>query len=532
MDINTCYELTKDIRTIAYYSHFVPVALALFLSTYAVVKTKFSRLALAFFAFTFSFSLWLIGDIFPWGSSNYALVYFTWSWLDFINIVFFAFGAYFFGILARGKITLWEQALLVLICVPAFVVTVMGQSVTDFWQPICEATNSEWLTNYKLYAEGIAILLMLVSFEIARRRADKKKRVQLVVILLATLLFFTVFAGSEFVASVTGIYETNLYALFVLPLFLIVLTFAITDLRLFQFRFLGTQILAYILIIMVGSQLLFVQDSTNRNLTLLTLAVSLTIVILLLENSKREAAARVRIEELAKELEQANEQQVVLIHFITHQIKGFVTKSRNIFATMLEGDFGKLPDGMKHLAEEGLRSDTQGVSTIQEILNAANIRSGKVSYTMAPFDLKALIDEVAGALKGNAEAKGLSYTVDTGTEPLTYTGDRGQLVNVFKNLIDNSIKYTPQGSVTVSLARKNGAYRFEVADTGVGITPEDMKCLFTEGGHGKESTKVNVESTGFGLFIVKSIIEGHTGKVWAESEGAGKGSRFIVELPA
>ena len=72
----------------------------------------------------------------------------------------------------------------------------------------------------------------------------------------------------------------------------------------------------------------------------------------------------------------------------------------------------------------------------------------------------------------------------------------------------------------------------EIRDTGVGISEEDMKNLFTEGGHGKNSQKVNVESTGFGLYIVKNIIEAHGGKVWAESEGEGKGARFIVELPA
>ena len=58
-----------------------------------------------------------------------------------------------------------------------------------------------------------------------------------------------------------------------------------------------------------------------------------------------------------------------------------------------------------------------------------------------------------------------------------------------------------------------------------------MAHLFTEGGHGKESQKINTESTGFGLYIVKNIIDAHKGKVWAESEGAGKGSRFFVELP-
>jgi signal transduction histidine kinase len=70
-----------------------------------------------------------------------------------------------------------------------------------------------------------------------------------------------------------------------------------------------------------------------------------------------------------------------------------------------------------------------------------------------------------------------------------------------------------------------------VKDTGIGITKEDRKNLFTEGGRGKESVKVNVDSTGYGLYTVKLIIEAHKGKVTMESEGAGKGSTFFVELP-
>jgi signal transduction histidine kinase len=73
---------------------------------------------------------------------------------------------------------------------------------------------------------------------------------------------------------------------------------------------------------------------------------------------------------------------------------------------------------------------------------------------------------------------------------------------------------------------------FAIKDTGVGITPEDMQNLFTEGGHGKDSIKVNVESTGFGLYIVKQIVDAHKGRVWAESEGAGKGTQFYIELPS
>lgn len=240
----------------------------------------------------------------------------------------------------------------------------------------------------------------------------------------------------------------------------------------------------------------------------------------------------VREIQLTEDLERANEQQVILIHFITHQLKGFVTKSRNIFSSLLEGDYGVLPEPLKPLVEEGFRSDTKGGETIQEILNAANIKSGKVTYNMQPFDLKILIEEIAHDLKPNADAKGLQFILNLGDAPLEFNGDRTQLQNALKNLIDNSIKYTPNGSVEVDLRKEEKKIHFEIKDTGVGITSEDMAKLFTEGGHGKDSQKVNVESTGFGLYIVKNIIEGHGGKVWAESEGAGKGSRFIAEFPA
>jgi signal transduction histidine kinase len=103
--------------------------------------------------------------------------------------------------------------------------------------------------------------------------------------------------------------------------------------------------------------------------------------------------------------------------------------------------------------------------------------------------------------------------------------------HVVRNVIDNSIKYTQEGSVDVEVTRANGIARVTVRDTGVGISREDMAHLFTEGGHGKESIKINVHSTGYGLFIAKTIVEAHKGKIWAESDGPGKGSRFIIELP-
>jgi len=112
------------------------------------------------------------------------------------------------------------------------------------------------------------------------------------------------------------------------------------------------------------------------------------------------------------------------------------------------------------------------------------------------------------------------------------TGDKAELGDhVLRNVIDNSISYTPTGAIDVSLKKAAGKIVVAVRDTGVGITEEDKQRLFTEGGHGKDSQTINVHSTGYGLYIAKNIVEAHGGTIRAESAGAGKGSTFIIELP-
>ncbi len=135
-------------------------------------------------------------------------------------------------------------------------------------------------------------------------------------------------------------------------------------------------------------------------------------------------------------------------------------------------------------------------------------------------------------LRQTAEKKGIVLEVSIAGGDYALIGDEAKIRrHVIRNLIDNSIHYTPTGSISVSLSRSNDAIHFSVKDTGIGITKEDMARLFTEGGHGKESIKVNVDSTGYGLFIAKQVTEAHGGRIWAESKGKGQGSEFVVEFP-
>jgi len=236
---------------------------------------------------------------------------------------------------------------------------------------------------------------------------------------------------------------------------------------------------------------------------------------------------------LKQELEKANAQQENLLHFISHEIKGYLTEGQNAFAGIVEGDYGLAPAPLKAIAETALLRMRDGVSTVMNILDASNLKKGTVTYKKEGYDFRELVADSMKLMAPRATEKDLKldWSVD-GDQDFKMSGDKDKIrEHVVRNLIDNAIRYTPKGSIHVTLAKRDEKIVFSVKDSGVGITEEDKKRLFTEGGHGKDSIKVNVDSTGYGLFIAKQVTEAHGGTIRAESEGAGKGSEFIVELP-
>ena len=178
---------------------------------------------------------------------------------------------------------------------------------------------------------------------------------------------------------------------------------------------------------------------------------------LLIRSVKREIEQRERIEKLAGELEETNERQETPIHFIGHEVKGSLTKDSGTFAELLEGDFGQLPDTLKPLVEHALAESRQGAASVENILKAANLKKGTVTYTKESFDLKALVAEQVEKAKSGAERKGLTLSFTADESSYQMTGDKAQIGDhVLRNIIENSINYTPSGSVTVSLKKENG----------------------------------------------------------------------------
>jgi signal transduction histidine kinase len=232
------------------------------------------------------------------------------------------------------------------------------------------------------------------------------------------------------------------------------------------------------------------------------------------------------------DLEHVNTQQANLLHFVAHDVKAHLTNSMYAFASIIEEDYGAISDALKTMAQDALSDMRDGMATVIDILNASNLKNGTLTYNKKPFDLKDTLYRMIEQLRRSADKKHLTLdvTISDGSFMLIGDGEKiGQ--HVIRNIIDNAITYSTSGTIHIELLRDDKVFRLSVKDSGVGITSEDMPRLFTEGGRGKDSTRINIHSTGYGLFVAKMVVEAHGGKIWAESEGAGKGSLFVVEFP-
>lgn len=240
-----------------------------------------------------------------------------------------------------------------------------------------------------------------------------------------------------------------------------------------------------------------------------------------------------QIEPLRK-LQETAKNQESLLHTVSHEVKAHLTKNEAAFAAIAEGDYGDIPERLKTMVRNALSETRTGVGMVMDILASSDFKTGATKFNMKPFDFSVVVRGVFSELKPDAEQKGLSAecTIQKDAPSFTVYGDERKLRDhVIRNLMDNAIHYTREGSVHVGVAHVEGAVLFIVNDTGIGIPPEEMERLFTEGGKGVHASDVNPASTGYGLFIAKQIVEAHGGAIWAESEGENLGSTFYVALP-
>jgi signal transduction histidine kinase len=169
---------------------------------------------------------------------------------------------------------------------------------------------------------------------------------------------------------------------------------------------------------------------------------------------------------------------------------------------------------------------------VENLLNVSRIESGRLRFDFKEQQLETLVAESAATLQKTAENAGLYLKFDKPDKrlPAVYMDDE-KIRQVALNFIDNAIKYTQAGGITIHLFAKDGSVVCKVSDTGMGVSETDKKRLFQKFTRGKDAFLVNTEGMGMGLYVAQMMVASHKGKIWVESDGEGKGSSFCFSLP-
>jgi len=267
--------------------------------------------------------------------------------------------------------------------------------------------------------------------------------------------------------------------------------------------------------------------------TLIPILKSVTSVVLegreCLIESFLDITERKKAEEKLKE---AMELKLKFVSMVSHELRTPLTAIKEGISIVLSGIAGELEERQKEFLDDVKKSVDRLARLINDVLDFQKIESKKMGFLMREHDINDIVEEacsIMGPLANDKKMK-LIVELDRGLPRINFDKDR--IIQVLTNLIDNAVKFTESGSITVGtfLKKTENCVCVSVYNTGEEIKKEDMPRLFRKFEQLELSGKRKAEGTGLGLVICKEIIEEHRGKIWVES-GKGSGTTFYFTLP-
>lgn len=243
---------------------------------------------------------------------------------------------------------------------------------------------------------------------------------------------------------------------------------------------------------------------------------------------------------LFEQVRRANEAKTEFVSFVSHELKQPMTSIKGYTDLLSKGAVGQLNDTQRDFLNT-VQSNVDRMNTlVSELLDVSRIESGSMHLEFTNVSIEQVIEEALRTIRGQIEAKQQTLEVEMAPDLPPVWGDRDRLVQVLTNVVSNAYKYTPEGGHIAIRAQLESNERDEterpafvqcsIADTGIGIAPQDQERLFTKYFRADHPVVHTVPGTGLGLVITKSVVELHGGEIWLESQ-VGKGSTFTFTIP-
>lgn len=224
-----------------------------------------------------------------------------------------------------------------------------------------------------------------------------------------------------------------------------------------------------------------------------------------------------------------NEQHDAFINAVTHELKTPIASIRLYLETLKTREVA--PEKRREFYDVMLSDSERLLNTVELVLQAGRTRDRKRRLNISTLSLEKILADSLERIRLRYDLPENKIVIRE-NENVELKGDAEEIQSIFMNLLDNAVKYSNQGEVVITVKKTDRKkVEIRIKDSGAGIPPGELKRIFRRFYRVPNRLTQKTKGTGLGLFIVKSIVKKHGGKIRAESEGEGQGSTFIVELP-
>ncbi|MFQ5341292.1 MAG: ATP-binding protein [Anaerolineae bacterium] len=233
------------------------------------------------------------------------------------------------------------------------------------------------------------------------------------------------------------------------------------------------------------------------------------------------------------ELRRLDEMKSMFVSVAAHELRTPLASISGFVDILLDEYAGPLTEGQREYLEIVQQSASRLVTITSNLLDATRIETGRMELVLQPTDLPALVERVTTEFEPQLRAKSQRLTLRASPNLPPALCDETRAAQIIGNLLSNACKYTPEGgliTVSLALAEEEGFLQVNVADNGVGISLKDQPKLFSRFFRADSARQAGASGAGLGLYITRSLVELHGGRVWFDSD-THRGSTFYLTFP-
>ena len=533
--------ISSNVPLLINYSHFIAIFSVMAVSLLVFANDPKNLLSRLFLFFASIFSIWALLDVMLWATNDPAEVMFSWSLQVLIEPVTYAMAYFLFYLYLNKKLPPFKyQVLTAAILMPLILLLPTTFNLEALQLSSCESIEGPIAKYYTYILNAIFTIMILITGIVGIPKLKGPLRRSAIYFTVGLVTFLLSFTSGNIISSFTDDWTISQYGLFGMPVFASLIAYNIVRFNSFRIQMTGAQMLVVILWALVCS-LLFVDTELFNSIVLVTLIFATVAGFLLIRSVRQEFKQKQEIEKLAEKLSAANirlkERDRLKSEFVSiasHQLRSPLTAIRGYSSMLLEGSFGKLPAKAEEAIVKIGESSRLMALSVEDYLNVSRIESGNMKYNYSKFDAAEIAKKLVDQLRPEATKRGLLITYKSNVRGGSIVkADIGKTTQIIQNLIDNSIKYTKEGSVEIVVnSDVNGkTLEINIIDTGIGMSKETKEGIFVKFERASNANSVNVTGTGLGLFVADTMAKAMGGQIRADSEGEEKGSTFTLQLP-